>query len=263
MYNNIENNEKFQFIYKKDPKLNSSTIIKNGEEETTYGNILEDFPIKKDSPISLLVYWDDVMQFTSLGLIEILNALYKTNAQVNIEHFFERPNSYSNGMNYVYKLFEKSLKKEEIDKVKREKYWQLLEISLRSSIFAGLTNINTFIDNIGFFFPYKFFNCDSLRIGLNKYFFNDKNPNGVKFYYGNEVTFNSILDNGLYNSIITPNITATYKYILDKDIKKIAIIGPDSHNGIDDELAKLMSKLENRPKPNYCSVSVYKEQVFL
>lgn len=263
MDNNIENNEKFQFIYNKDPKLQSSTIIHNGDQETTYGNILEDFPIKKDSPISLLVYWDDIMQFTSLGLIEIINALYKTNAKINIEHFFERPNSYSNGMRYVYKLFEKSIKKEEIDKVKKEKYWQLLEISVKSSIFASLSNISSFIDNIGFFFPYRFTNCNSLRVGLNKHFFNDKKLNGVKFYYGDKITFNSILDDGLYNSIITPNISATYKYILDKDIKKIAIIGPDSHNGIDDELGKLMAKLENKPKPNYCSVSVYKEQVFL
>lgn len=259
----MENKEEFEFIYNKDPNLHNDTVIKVGDQETTYGDILKDFPIAKDSPISLLVYWDDVCQFTSIGLIEILNALFKANAKIDFEHFFSRPNSYSNGMNYVYKLFEKTLTKNQIDKVKKEKYWKILEISLKSSIFASLTRINTMIDRIGFYFPYKFINCDSLRMGLNKFFFNDKKPDGVRFYYQIDREFNSILKDGMYNSIITPNITGTYKYILDNNIKKISIIGPDAHNGIDQELAELMAKLKDRPKPNYCSVSLYNEQIFI
>lgn len=256
-----ENEGEFQFIYKKDPELNPDTVIYNGKTETTYKNILEDFPINKDVPISVLVYWDDICQFTSIGLIEILNALFKSNANIDLEHFFDRPNEYCDGMKYVYKIFEKTLKPEDIDKVKKANYWHLLEISLKSSLFTSLNRISSFINNIGFFFPYRFDNCDSLRTGLNKFFFDDKKPDGVKFYYGNKIEFNSILKDGLYNSIVTPDITTTYKYILDNDLKRISIIGPDSHNNIDDELGELLVKLNNVPKPNYCSVSIYKEQI--
>lgn len=259
----MENKEEFEFIYKRDPNINDNTDFTVGDETVKYQDIVNSFPINKDIPISILIYWDDICQFTSIGLIEALNVLFQSNAKIDLEHFFTRPNLYSNGMNYVYKMFEKTLTKDKIDMVKKEKYWQILEISLKSSIFASLIKISNYIDRIGFYFPYEFPNCISLKSGLNKFLFNDEKPNGVQFYYATKRKFNNILGGDTYNAIITPNIVDTYKYILDNKLEKISIIGPENHNGIDQELAQLISKLENRPLPNYCSISLYKEQIYV
>lgn len=259
----MENNEEnFEYKYNRDPNLQPDTKIKIGDKEVNFDYITENFPINKEQPVSMLVYWDDICQFTSLGLIELLNALFKTNAKIDIEHFFNRPNQYVYGIDYVYKLFEKTLDKKTIDDIKYKYYWKLLEMSVRSSLFGSIIKTNTFISRIGFYFPFRFQNCDALRIGLNKQIFNDKNPDGVQFYYGNQIGFNELLKNG-YNSIVTPNINSTYKYILDNNIKKIAIISTEEHNGISEETGKLLAKLGNRPKPNYCSISLYKEEFFL
>ncbi len=263
MDTNFENNGDFKFIYEKDPKLNPNSDIKLGDDSVKFSYITENFPINKDNPISLLVYWDDVVQFTSIGLIEIINSLYKTNAKIDLEHFFSRPNEYSNGMNYVYKIFEKNIKKDEIDKIKKSKYWQLLEISIKSSIFAALGRISSYVNKIGFYFPYHFVNDNSLKVGLNSSYFGDSNPNGVQFYYANERSFNSILKDFTYNAIITPNAKDTYEYILDNDLKRISILTPDSHNGFTDELYKLLNKMQRGPKPNYCEISFFKEQIFI
>lgn len=254
--------EKFNFEIKKDPKLTDDTEIKIGDKTVNYNYITDNFPINKDKPMNILVYWDDVCQYTSFALIEIINCLYKCNAKIDIEHFFSRPNEYSNGMNYVYKLFEKSLNPKQIDQIKQKYYWKILEMSVKSSIYTSLMKINTFISRIGFVFPYKFDNCDSLRLGLNKCIFNNTKQDGVVFYYDNEREFNSILNDG-YNCIITPNVSKTYKYILDNDITHISIIGPEDHNGMDDQTLHLLKKMNNRPKPNSCSISLYTEQLFL
>ena len=105
----MENNEeKFEYKLNRDPNLKPDTKIKIGDEEVNFDYITQNFPINKEQPISLLVYWDDICQYTSFALIEILNILFKTDAKIDIEHFFNRTNQYVYGIDYVYKLFEKS-----------------------------------------------------------------------------------------------------------------------------------------------------------
>lgn len=255
-------NENFEYKLNRDSELQPDTKIKIGDKEVNFDYITENFPINKDQPVSMLIYWDDICQYTSFGLIEIINTLYKTNAKIDVEHFFNRTNQYIYGIDYVYKLFENSLDKETIDKIRYKYYWKILEMSVKSSLFGSIIKTNSFISRIGFYFPFRFKNCESLKIGLNKHIFNDKNPNGVTFYYGDQIGFNELLKNN-YNSIVTPNISTTYNYILDNKLKKITIIGTEEHNGLSEETEKLLVKLGNRPKPNYCSISLYREQFFL
>ena len=70
----MENNEeKFEYKLNRDPNLKPDTKIKIGNEEVNFDYITQNFPINKEQPISLLVYWDDICQYTSFALIEILN----------------------------------------------------------------------------------------------------------------------------------------------------------------------------------------------
>jgi hypothetical protein len=257
-------NEKGQpnFKYEQSEELKSDPEIQVGKNKVKYSDITNAFPINKQEPIRILIYWDDICQYTSLGLIEVLNSVFKLNAKINIEHFLTRPNEYISGMDYVYKLFNKSLTKEQINLVKKRFYWKILELSLRSSLFMSITKINTFYNSIGFYFPYEFKNNLSLKAGLQKIFTNNGNQLPLEFYYeSNHKSINEILFEKNYNTIVTPNVINTYNYIIDHDLKRISIIGPEDHNGFDDELYKVFSKMKNLPKPNYCSVDLYKEQI--
>jgi hypothetical protein len=254
-------NSQFNVTMKKDPNLKDDTILKMGDNEITYENLKEMYKVKNHEPIRLLVYWDDVCQYTSIGLIETLNALTEGNAEIDIEHFLQRPNEYELGITYVYKLFEKVLTKDEVDFVRDRFYWKIMQISLKSKIFQSIMSISSFITQIGFFFPTKFETWDQLRIDIHGAYFKDMNPEIIQFYHGKTLDdFNNILKLSQYNCIITPDIKNTYNYIMDNDLERISIMGPNMHNGISDEVYEVFEKFKNFPKPNYCSVNLYEEQ---
>lgn len=246
-----------------DPNLKDDTVLQMGDNEITYGELKDMYQVVNQESIRCLIYWDDVCQYTSLGLIEVINALFKTNAKIDLEHFLTRPNEYTYGIEYVYKLFENVLKPQEIDKIKRKYYWKLMEMSLKSTVFNSTVKINNFYEKAGFYFPYRFKNSEVLRAGFKETIFIKLPLENIKFYYAErDGGFNDIIKKDCYNSVITPNIKNTYEYIINNDLKKIAIIGPEDHNGITDEIYEILEKYKKLPLPNHCSLNVYTEQIY-
>lgn len=261
-FDTYDSSDKIPFEFKKDPKLNDETMLPMGERDFSYKELNDICPKHDLTPISCLVYWDDVCQYTSIALIELLNDICESEAIIDFEHFFTRPNEYIYGMDYVYKLFSKILKKEEIDNIKQHFYWNLLTASLKSTVFNSLIKTNSFYNRLGFYFPFRFEHCEELRLGLNELFFPKSTQNNVKFYYASDnVVFEDILKNEKYTSIITPNVSKTYEYIIDNKIKRVDIIGPEEHNGITEEIYNIFKKYKGLPLPNYCSLNLYKEQI--
>ena len=89
---------------KVDPNLKDDTVLQMGDNQVTYGELKDMYKVVNQEPIRCLIYWDDVCQYTSLGLIEVINALFKTDAKIDFEHFFTRLNDYIYGIEYVYKI---------------------------------------------------------------------------------------------------------------------------------------------------------------
>jgi hypothetical protein len=259
----IVDTEKTEFKHIVDPKLTENIDIKVGDKKiTNYSDIVEDFPINKDQPLNILVHWDDICQYTSIGLIEVLNNIFELDAKVDLEHFFNRPNEYINGIKYVYKLFEKSLTADQINTVKKKFYWKILQISLKSELFTSLVRLNSMINNIIFYFPYKFENCETLKAGMIKLFTaNNKFHTKLNFEYADNKPFNSLIGDKCINSVITPNVVSVYNYILEENIKKVNIISTEEHNGIDEKLYELIYRTTNLPKPNNCTIDLYREKI--
>ena len=258
--------EPIQFEMNVDPKLQGDTKLNIGENEYTYDQIKDIYPIHKQESIRCLIYWDDIIQLTSLGLIEILNSIFKLDAKVDIKHFFARDNNYIYGMQYVYKLFEGILTKEQINTVKRRFYWKLMQISCNTAMYQGINNMSSYFSRLGFYFPYHFENSDLLKVGFKDRFF--PNTGGVddlvKFYYGEDgYNLNQIMKNGSYNVIVTPNMVETYDFIIKENLKRITILGPNNHNGMTDDILELFNKMGNLPKPNYCDIKVFPEQILM
>lgn len=256
----LEREDIIEFTENIDPKMNDDTVIEreNGFEYT-YKDIKTSFPIHRQEPIRCAIYWDDICQFTSIGLIELVNDICQSNAKIDLKHFMYRPNEYAYGIKYVYKLFENVLTKEQINEIKKNFYWRIMLTSLRTELFMGLIRMDTYFDRIGFYFPYKFENSEILKQDLKKIFFKNSVEEKIFFYYASDgVSFNSLLKQG-YNSIITPNITDTYEYILNNKLEKITMVGPSMHNGISDELYNMFCKYSKLPRPNKCQISLFDE----
>ena len=245
--------------------LKGETELQMGENVVTYDDIKNMYPIQNAEPIKCLVYWDDIMQFTTFGLIEIINSIKHietTDKMIDFKKFFNRPNEYSNGLAYVFKLYEKVMTKEEIIDIRNKYYWKILEISLKSSVFASMQKTASFFTILGFWFPVRFEHCEDLKIGLKQLLFTKKSMDALRFHYGTEESFHEALSRFHYNGVFTPNIQSTYNYIIEKDLKRIAIFGPEEHNGIDEKTYRIFEKYSRLPMPQYCSLSFYKEQIY-
>lgn len=261
MFFNKKREDVIDFTMNVDEKLTDTTVLEKGDNTLTYADVKEHMPMVKQEPIRALVYWDDICQLTSIGLLEVVNALCESNAKIDIEHFLSRPNEYCYGIDYVYKLYENVIPKDKINEIKKTFYWQIMQISLKTALFAGIMKIDTYFDKLGFYFPYKFPNANKLKVELRNIFFKDTTEDKLKFYYAEDgKSFNSLLLEG-YNSIVTPNISETYGFIMKSGLKRITILGPDAHNGVTPEMEKLFIKYRKFPKPNYCEVSLFPEQV--
>ncbi|MDE7099715.1 MAG: hypothetical protein K2N99_00655 [Malacoplasma sp.] len=248
-----------------DENLKDDTKIKIDDNEFTYKDIKDIIPsFRKQEPIKCLIYWDDICQLTSLGLMEVINSVCKSDAKIDIEHFLSRTNEYSYGIKYVFKLYEKVLSKEDISRIKRKFYWKIMQISLKTSLFHSITRIDNYFDKMGFYFPFPFEHCDELKAEFRNMYFKNRTGENLQFYYASDnVGLNDIMKRDSYNVIITPNIVQAYDYIIKNDLKRITIIGPDAHNGVDDELYNMFYKFRRLPKPNYCEVTMYHEQIVM
>lgn len=248
-----------------DKNLKEDTVLPMGENEVSYGELKSLYPINNQERINCLIYWDDIMQYTTFALIEIINSMLNidtTDEMIDFKSFVSRPNDYSNGMTYVFKLYEKILTKEKIIEIRDKVYWKMLQLSLKSNMYISIQKTATFMQSIGFWFPCTFNNCESLKLGLKQLLMTDKNTDAIKFHYGNVESFHDAFKSGNYNAIITPNIQSTYNFIIKNDIKRIDIIGPEAHNGINEETYDLFQKYAGLPLPQYCSLSFYKEMIY-
>lgn len=243
-----------------DPKMKNDTVVEKENGKTyTYQDINNAFPIHKQDPIRCAIYWDDICQFTSIGLIELVNQICNSNAKIDLKHFMSRDNEYSYGIKYVYKIFENVLSKEQINEIKNKFYWRIMTMSLRTELFTALTRIDTYFDKIAFYFPCRFDHNADLKKDLKDIFFKKYTEEKLFFFYAEDgLPFNELLKQG-YNSIITPNIAETYEYILNNNIQKITMISPDRHNGLTDDLYEMFCKYSKFPRPNNCQISLYEE----
>lgn len=262
-----ENNPRPDIVdlkYNVDPNLTDDTKLQMGDNEVSYSDIKKFFSPRKQDPIRCLVYWDDICQFTSLGLIEVVNEIAKADAKIDIEHFLTRPNEYSYGIQYVYKLYEKVLNKAQIQQIKRTFYWDIMCRSLRSSLFTSILRLDTYFDRLGFYFPFPFENNLQLKTEFREIFFKNRGQDKLQFYYASDkIAFNDIIKKGGYNCVITPNISQTYEYILKNDLKRITIVGPEDHNGLTPEIYNMLFRYKLLPRPNYCEINLYREQISL
>ena len=260
-YNKIpSSHDDFKITTTIDKNLKPDTIIDVGDQKLTYSELKELFPVKKDEPIRLLVYWDDVCQLVTPPLIDCINTIYGLNAKIDIEHFLDRTNDYVYGIDYCKKIFEKSLPPEEITKFKALFYWKILELSPQTAVLSSITNIGSCITELGFYFSYDFKEAKQLVTDFDKIIFPDRGKH-VRYFTPKDGAFNKILEINRYNSVITPNIKSTYDYIINHKLERISIIGPEKHNGMELEILKLLAKLGNYPKPNKCELGFYAEQI--
>ena len=93
-------NQKFNISHYVDEKLKDPNLkLKFGNNEFTMAEINNIIP-SKEKKIDLFIEWDNMCQYTAIGLVSLLNELIKENRSIDIKKFMER-DEYPNGIDYV------------------------------------------------------------------------------------------------------------------------------------------------------------------
>ena len=182
-----------------------------------------------NNKFNFIVYWDDIIQYTSLGFLSWLiekKSIDSTN--LNIDNFFKRKET--DGIRYISNLLK--LKYKELCGLFKQYYQNILLISPMSNIFGSLINMQSIINNLTFVFKHSFEEIDDIIKDIQ-----DNNLTNLSINYiiseGEEIS--KIIPKNLIDVVFTVDMGAALEYVVTEKILDATIIGPEYHYNITDE----------------------------
>ena len=223
------------------------------------------FPINKTKNPRMLVQWDDVCQYTGLGLLLFLNEKYELNLKFNDHLYFHRASKYNDTVDFVEAVIGDKIPRQQIENEFRNNYYEVLQYSPVSNTLISIMNMYNYSTSITFAFRYDDLALTPILSGLESYF---------KVIKGNYCCLNYIsLDENSFeeamvkikpNMVFCLNLNRYYSYLLETDgLGDIEFYGPDVHNNLPDEFKNFyFGLLEGMVLPKRCAIHLYKEQMY-
>lgn len=235
------------------PGVNSENdIINIAGNKITAKEFIERYKKFLEGKHNFLVFWDDIVQATSFGLLAMIVEEHKLkDVVVDFQDYLDRDEAL--GVHYVYnKLKKYKFSKEYIEKYYIKNYNIILKISPKTNVLEKIITMVPTIENLKFVFRTRFDflekfakDYEDLLNGedLNFLIFNDRKERiKVSNIYMNtieEVSFvNKLfkLDNSIFNTTFYSDITQIYYNIIKYKCPFFIIISTENHNGMDDSL---------------------------
>ena len=189
---------------------------------------------------SVVVFWDDMMQYTTLGAIDCLLDVMEINEKFDIENFFYRGVENTNYITFLKKLFLEVYKKNLAESLIRAFIKRNYALILQRSPVAGLyeTFIKSYLlhDRMMLVFRHKFEGCRELCKSILKQI---PNPTGMFIEFGfleefNDNEFEFLKKNGeLFDIIMIQDLSKAFDYLeFIKNKRNRVLIAPNVHNGV-------------------------------
>ena len=184
----------------------------------------------------VMVIWDETMQFTTIGLLDLLYEEYELDVTFDAESYFFRNNDLLNTVDYVIYDMKKHgvvLTEEQVKSFHKEHYADVIRRAPMSSTYISTMKCTPVYNSLTFVFTYQFEGMTefvrsvrdifdkSLKtsyISLDK--FNDSIPYMLK-QYGKYYSYFIVLD-----------MANVVEFVIENKIKNVAIMGPLFHNGL-------------------------------
>ena len=261
-------------------------------ENFTMKQIESMFPAFNRPDYRFLLYWDDTIQFTSLGFLDLFNSeIFKDDAfNYGTFTFLNRKNEYVDGLKYVQEALnqykqeilnryrdtiksgiekpnfeernemEVMIKKnltysyEELEKLYKDRYWDILTHSPYNGIFNSFLLGMSHFSSITFVFKHDFKHRKQLISEFNSKY----NKDGrcvINSVTEDESSIGDILVEYNPNVVFACNIGKIWESIIDKNLKGIELFSNPIHNGLSDDFIYLINELsDGQLGPNQCRV---------
>lgn len=261
-------------------------------ENFTIEQIQNLFPAFNVPDYRFLIFWDDTIQFTTLGFLDLFNSEIFQDDVFNYGTFtfLNRKNEYTDGLKFVQETLsqykheilsryrdtinagvekagfeernetEVMIKKnltytyEELQKLYKERYWDILTHSPYNGIFNSfLIGMNHF-SSITFVFKHEFEQRKRL-IQEIKEKYNKEGRCAIDSVVEEDKSIGDILVNYNPNVVFSCNIGKVWEAIVEKDLKRIELFSNPLHNGLTDEFLYLLNELsDGQLGPNQCRI---------
>lgn len=250
------------------------------------------FPTSTVSDFRFLLYWDDMVQYTSLGFLDLFNSeiFNDDNFNYGTFTFLHRKNEYTDGLKFVqealnqykYEVLERyrdtikagmdkanfeernetevMIKKnlsytyDELKSLFKSRYWDILTHSPYNGIFNSfLLGMNHF-SSITFVFKHDFPQRKKLVTAFNAKY-NKEGRCVIDSIAEDEMSTGDILIKYNPNVVFASDIGKIWEAIIDKDLKKIELFSNPIHNGLSDDFIYLINELsDGQLGPNQCRI---------
>jgi hypothetical protein len=228
--------EKFKFETHPITNIDPNQEFEVGGNKYTIAQLREVFPLQ-EKRFSCFIEWDDMCQYTAIGLYEILKENFDKKVEFNIYDFFTRKD-YPKGIDYVKKILFPSIPEKTINLIYKEKYGEICQMSPKTDFFSRMFLAKLVYESITFCFPYYDPSLDTFVKEIQHEFFHNKvicdyvilrtDAEKKEFYIKTNFDIYVISDAG-----------TCYDTLLTNKKEDRSIITYDNHNGINEYIISI------------------------
>jgi hypothetical protein len=260
------NKEKYKTTFNIDKENHpDNEIINFCGKEMPLGEVRKLYENFEESRYNMLSFYDDMFQYTSLGLLDLIFDIYHINSPIPYKQFFKRREIY--GKQFVYKTLERfHISKEEIDGIE-EKYYE--EILMRSPI----------SHNAKSYFKIREICHEQLLVMAYPFKISSRFTRFIQETFGKDEFISLELDYrrskteeeylklipkshyNIFDIVICQDAVSLIEFLVDKGIKNTQILTPFNHCGLSDEAKFTFEAYLEGIGPNNSRLNYVKEEV--
>ena len=255
---------KYDTTYEKDKNHPDTEIISFAGQNMKLGDVRSLYDRFNEHYYKMVLFWDDVVQYTSLGLIDVLFEEYGIVDDIPLAAFFEREQTH--GIDFVHEYMNKNYKisKEEINEIYKNNYEKILKISPLSSNAVGLFKTRDILDGVHIVFNNEF-NYSQIIKGIEERYKPDHYiVTDIGFSHGSstENYINNLIKSKrqFIDVVATQDAGFFIDYAMKHDIYELTILAPIEHNGIAPGAQLAYIEMEFKA-PNMCELIFLKEEL--
>jgi hypothetical protein len=218
------------------------------------GEIRKAYENFEEKKYNMITFYDDMFQYTSLGLLDIIFDIKNINSPIPFKSFFNRRMVY--GKDFVYTIAKRfNIEKEEVDRIEKEHYEEILARSPISHNAESYFKIREICSNHLMVIKYPFSIYQSFIRHIQESFGKDEFISLELDYINNkteEEYLSSLPQSKLtyFDIAICQDAGSLIEFLINRKIQNTQILTPFEHNGLSHEAKFTFEAYLNGTGPN-------------
>jgi hypothetical protein len=256
--------ELYKTKYSIDKTVHPDTEVVNFcKKNMPLGEIRKLYETFEEKKYNMISFYDDMFQYTSLGLLDIIFDIKKINSPIPFKSFFNRTVTY--GKQFVYNIAKRfNIAKTEVDAIEKKYYEQILARSPISHNAESFFKLREICSNHLLVIKYPVSIQKSLIRHVQETFGKSEFISLDVDYIENkteEEYLKSLSDTKktYFDIVICQDAASLIEYIITKNIYNTQILTPFEHNGLSHEAKFTFEAYLDGTGPNNCKLNYINE----